>query len=274
MDKTTLRQVYTPAHEILHEIRDVLDKNQRIDFLTFSGSGEPTLHKDIGYLINEIKKLTKIPIAVLTNGSLLHVSEVRNDLMNADIVIPTLCTADNATFRKIHRGHETVDIDTVIEGYVKFRATYRGQIWLELMLIRGINDKPEQIRDLKKVIDRINPDKIHLNTVVRPPNEEYARPVSLKTMQIIKEILGDKCQIIVDFKPETKVEQHDNQLEKITAIIARRPVTIDDLTKITSMDRTQVLKYIHTLIKKGIIEVSKHSGDEYYRKAGGSDDRT
>jgi wyosine [tRNA(Phe)-imidazoG37] synthetase (radical SAM superfamily) len=272
--RTTLRKKYAPTQEILHEVGDVLKKNQQIDFLTFSGSGEPTLHEDIGHMINELKKLTRIPIAVLTNGSLLHMPEVRNDLMNADLVIPTLCTADRDIYRRIHRGYEAIDIDMVIEGYIRFREMYRGQIWLELMLIRGINDKPEQIGDLKEVIDRINPDKIQLNTVVRPPSEEYARPVSLETMQKIKETLGEKCEIIVDLEPKTTTERHDDQLGKITATIARRPVTIDDLIKITGMSRAQVLKHIEVLTEMGIIEVSKHNKREYYRKAGGSDERT
>jgi wyosine [tRNA(Phe)-imidazoG37] synthetase (radical SAM superfamily) len=264
--RTTLRKEYVPTQQILREIRDVLKKNQHIDFLTFSGSGEPTLHKDIGYLINEAKKLTKIPVAVLTNGSLLHMSEVRNDLKNADLVIPTLCTADRDIYRMIHRGSETIDIDKVIEGYVRFRKMYNGKIWLELMLIRGINDTSEQIRNLKEVIDRINPDKIQLNTVVRPPSEEHAHPVSLETMQKIKKILGEKCEIIVDLETNTTTERHDNQLKRITATIVRRPVTIDDLIKITGMHRAQILKYLQVLTKMGTIEISKHNKKEYYRK--------
>lgn len=274
MHRTTLRKEYVPTQKILREVGDVLKKNQQIDFLTFSGSGEPTLHKDIGHMINEIKKLTRIPIAVLTNGSLLYTQEVRNDLMNADLVIPTLCTADRAIYRRIHRGHETIDIGMVIEGYVRFRKMYRGRIWLELMLIRGINDTPEQIRDLKEVIDKISPDKIQLNTVVRPPSEEYARPVSSETMQMAKGILGEKCEIIVDLEPKTTAERFDDQLDRITATIARRPVTIDDLIRITGMQRTQVQKHIEVLIKMGTIEVSKHNKKEYYRKVGGPDDRT
>jgi len=268
-----LRKEYTPTQEVLREIKEVLKRNMQSDFLTFSGSGEPTLHKDIGYMINELKKLTKTPIAVLTNGSLLHISEVRSDLKNADLVIPTLSTADEAVFRKIHRSHATIDLARVIEGYISFRKMYKGQIWLEVMLVHGMNDSPEQIRKLKDVIDRINPDKIHLNTVVRPPSEAHAQPVPMETMQELKKILGEKCEIIVDFAAKTKDGRDGNALEMITAIISRRPVTVADLVRATSLHKNEILKYLHLLSRKGRINISRHNGKEFYTLRG-NDDRT
>ncbi len=270
-NKTTLRKEYTPTHEILHEIKDMLNKDHQIDFLTFSGCGEPTLHKDIGYLIDELKKLTNIPVAVLTNGSLLHLQEVRNDLKNADVVIPTLCTADKDTFQKIHRGHASVDIEKVIDGYVRFREMYHGQLWLELMLMRDINDSPEQINNLMKVIDKIHPDKIHLNTVVRPPSEKCAHPVSLEAMQRIQDMFGEKCEIIVDFKPKTKDRLYDTNLEKITAMISRRPLTLDDLVKTTNLSRNELLECVQLLLHKGKIEMSMHDGKQFYKPRGTDD---
>jgi wyosine [tRNA(Phe)-imidazoG37] synthetase (radical SAM superfamily) len=272
INKTLLRKEYIPVEPILDELKSVLSNTEHIDYMTFSGSGEPTLHMRIGYLISELKKMTEIPVAVLTNGSLLFMPDVRNDLKNADLVMPTLCTADHDIFRKIHRCHSKLDIKTIIEGYIEFRKIYNGKIWLELMLVRGINDKTEQIKDLGKVIARINPDKIHLNTVVRPPSEEYARPVSLETMQHIREILGEKCEIIADFKSKTISRQHENQLNRIAATIARRPVTIDDLMRITGLHRNQILKYVQMLLKQRKIEISKHDQKEYYRTNRGSDD--
>lgn len=270
--KTLARKEYMPAELILEEVRRVLKGNARIDYLTFSGSGEPTLHKRIGYLVNEIKKITEIPIAVLTNGSLLYMPEVRNDLLNADVVVPTLCTVNGEIFQKIHRSHAGLDIGKIIEGNVEFRKMYKGKIWLEVMLIKGINDEPDQIKELKRAIDRINPDKIHLNTVVRPPSEEYAHPVSPETLQRSKGILGEKCEIIVDFGPKTITGQHLDHLDRIAAIIARRPVTIDDLVKISGLHKNEILKYIQVLLKQVKIEMSRHNQKEYYRTLRGSDD--
>jgi wyosine [tRNA(Phe)-imidazoG37] synthetase (radical SAM superfamily) len=272
INKTVVREEYAPVEPILDEVRTVLKSKVQIDYLTFSGSGEPTLHKRIGYLINELKKTTEIPLAVLTNGSLLYMPDVRNDLRNADVVVPTLCTADQKVFQKIHRNHASLDIHKIIEGYIEFRMIYEGKIWLEVMLIKGINDGTDQIKDLKIVIDRINPDKIHLNTVVRPPSEEYVHPVSQEILQNIKRILGEKCEIVVDFKPKTMPAEHTDQLNGIAAIIARRPITIDDLSRITGLHKNEILKYIQVLLKSGKIEKSRHDQKEYYRILRRSDD--
>lgn len=271
-NKTLVRKEYAPVKQVLDEVRSVLKGNPQIDYLTFSGAGEPTLHKSIGYLITAIKKTTEIPIAVLTNGSLLYLSEVRCDLLNADVVIPTLCTANKEVFQKIHRTHAGLDLSKMIAGYVDFRKIYKGSIWLEIMLIKGINDEPTLIEEMKRVINRINPDKIHLNTVVRPPSEEYAHPVTQETLQNIKGILGDKCEIIVDFSPKAILAQHKDHLNEIAALIARRPVTIDDLVKISGLHKNEILKYIQVLLKQSKIEMTRHDQKEYYRILRGSDD--
>ncbi|UCD04970.1 MAG: radical SAM protein [candidate division WOR-3 bacterium] len=272
-NKVLLRKEYTPAQDVLADIEKALKNYMHIDFLTFSGSGEPTLHKKIGYLIREIKKLTTIPVAVLTNGSLLHLPEVRDDLMNADVVIPTLCTADEDVFRVIHRGHNTVDIRNIINGYIDFRKDFKGQIWLEVMIVRGVNDKPEQIKRLKKVIEQIKPDRIHLNTVVRPPSESSAHPVSHEKLQELKDILGSKTEIVVDFSETAKEIQNEDTLEMILAIISRRPITADDLAKTTNLPKKEILECIKKLSQKGKVMISEHEGRKFYTIRG-IDDRT
>jgi len=259
------RKEYTPALDILREIKSVLDTKRNIDYITFSGSGEPTLHKDLGYLLREVKKISSIPVSVLTNGSLLHMPEVRQDLLHANVTVPTLCTADQDIFASIHRGHVQLDIDTIIDGYVKFREMYEGLLWLEVMLLKGINDKPEHIENLKTVIDRINPDRIHLNTVVRPPSEKHAHPVSMETMQQIKSVLGEKCEIIADFEPKGTGVSPDRRLETIAAVAARRPVTLDDMAESTGLHRNQIIKYIQLLLDRGTLEIMEHDGKQYYK---------
>lgn len=272
-NKVLLRKEYTPADDVLADIKKALKNDVRIDFLTFSGSGEPTLHKNIGYLIREIKKLTTIPVAVLTNGSLLHLPEVRDDLVNADVVIPTLCTADEDVFRSIHRGHNTLDLSKIINGYIDFRRVFKGQIWLEVMIVRGVNDKPEQIKRLKREIERINPDKIHLNTVVRPPSESAAQAVSHDKLQELKDILCSKTEIVVDFSKTAKQIKNENTLEMILAIISRRPITADDLAKTMNLSSNEILKCIETLLQNGKVKISEHEGRKFYTIRG-IDDRT
>jgi len=271
-NKTLMRKEYTPVEPILDELKHVLSNTNHINYLTFSGSGEPTLHIGIGYLISELKKMTDIPVAVLTNGSLLYMPDVRNDLKNADLVIPTLCSVDQEIFTRIHRSHAGLSINTIIDGYTKFREGFNGEVWLELMLIKDINDTPEQIEKMKSVIDKIKPNKIHLNTVVRPPSEEYAHPVSPTTLQDIKKLLGAKCEIIAEFKsPATKVRNAD-QLTEILSIIKRRPITLYELAKITGSHENEIIKSIEMLLKQGKIEISKHDQKNYYRIQRGSDD--
>jgi wyosine [tRNA(Phe)-imidazoG37] synthetase (radical SAM superfamily) len=139
------------------------------------------------------------------------------------------------------------------------------------MLLAEINDTPEQAFELRRAIERIKPDKIHLNTVVRPPCEEYARPVSKELMQRIKAILGERCEIIADFKQTTITGQHLDHLKGIAATITRRPVTIEDLVRMTGLHRNEILKHIQILLKKKRIEIYKHENKEYYRKARGFD---
>jgi wyosine [tRNA(Phe)-imidazoG37] synthetase (radical SAM superfamily) len=264
-NKTILRKEYTRVGQILDEVRSVLNRGEHIDYLTFSGSGEPTLHKGIGYLINEVKRITEIPIAVLTNGSLLSMPDVRHDLVHADVVLPTLCTTNGEVFQKIHRSHEWLDINKIIDGFIKFRNEFNGKIWLEIMLIKGINDESAEINEMKSVIDKIRPDKIHLNTVVRPPTEKSARPVALNALRRMRKILGENCEIIIDFKPRVKQTHHAIQLKKIISMIERRPVTIDYLVNTTGLNRHEILKSIGLLLKKGKIATYKHDNKNYYR---------
>jgi wyosine [tRNA(Phe)-imidazoG37] synthetase (radical SAM superfamily) len=266
-NKTLLRRDYTPAQEILEEVACVLQKRQHIDYLTFSGSGEPTLHKDIGYLINQLHNLTEIPIAVLTNGSLMFLPDVQNDLVNADVVLPTLCAVEQKTFSRIHRNHVDLNVTAIISGLVKFREMYKGEIWLEFMLIKGINDQPGQITQMKSVIEKIKPDKIHLNTVVRPPSEEYATPVSADTLREIKRILGNRCEIIADFRMPLEAPHQADHVRNILSIAERRPVTVDDLVSITGLHVNEILKYIERLLKQGKIVQSNHEQKKYYRSA-------
>lgn len=269
-----MRREYTPVQDVLEEVRYILKKHQHIDYLTFSGSGEPTLHNGIGYLIKELKKITHIPIAVLTNGSLIFMPDVQNDLVDADVVLPTLCAVNQKTFSRIHRNHIDLNVTAIIDGLIRFRKIYDGQIWLELMLIKGINDQPDQLKQMKSVMKKIKPDKIHLNTVVRPPSEEYAYPVTADALRRIKGLLGKRCAIIADFKMPVESPYRTKYLQNILSIIERRPVTVDDLVSITGLHANEILKYIERLLKQGRILLSEHEHKKYYRSTGRFHDRT
>ncbi|MCU0651613.1 MAG: radical SAM protein [Candidatus Omnitrophica bacterium] len=197
---TRERKEYIFSSEIIEELRNWLEGHSaEIDYLqyiTLSGSGEPTLNIRIGDLIREIKQICKIPVAVITNGSLLAEDCLRRELVEADLIIPSLDAATQAVFEKIDRPVSGITVDGVIAGLIVFRKEYRGQLWLEIMLAAGINDDLRQIKKLKVAIDKINPDKIQLNSPVRSTTEAGILPVKRQKLEKIRKILGDRCEII------------------------------------------------------------------------------
>jgi wyosine [tRNA(Phe)-imidazoG37] synthetase (radical SAM superfamily) len=169
-NKTIQRDVYVPAQPIVREIEEFLGHMKTpVDYITFSGSGEPTLHSQIGSVIGEIKKMTSVPVAVITNGSLLFMDEVQGDLSQADLVIPSLDAVSKTVYETINRPEVSLEIDRVIQGIADFKQGFRGQVWIEILYCRGINDDLSEVAKMKGIMEKINPHRIQLNTVYRPP---------------------------------------------------------------------------------------------------------
>lgn len=262
--KTVQRKEYVSWRKILSQIKSVLSSGQRIDYLTFSGSGEPTLNLALGKLIREIKKITSIPVAVLTNSSLLSQKSVRKALMDADLVVPSLDASNQEVFTKINRPHPSLKAEQILEGLKKFRQEFKGSIWLEVMLVKGINDSPSHINTLKEVIKEINPEKVQLNTVLRPPSEKFARPLSLKELEKIKDALGENCEIIAEFKKKKQIPRAENLEAAILSMIRRRPVTLSDISTSLGKNRSEITKHLNLLLQEGKIKLVIHRNLKYY----------
>jgi wyosine [tRNA(Phe)-imidazoG37] synthetase (radical SAM superfamily) len=183
---TVKRESFFSPEEILQEFCDYIDKVGRLDYVTFSGSGEPTLNKDIGFLIDRVKNKTDKQIAVLTNGSLLWMDEVKQDLKNADLIIPSLDAVSENIFKMVNRPHPSLNINKVIEGIKDFTQSFKGEVWVEILFVRGMNDTEDEIKKLAEVIDVINPFKVQLGTMTRPGVEDYALPVRSSKLDGIK----------------------------------------------------------------------------------------
>ena len=172
---TLERREYIPIQEIIAELHSWLihnsDQAKGLNYISLSGSGEPTLNINIGELIAEIKKMTTVPIAVITNASLLHLPEVRKGLLKADLVVPSLDALTPGILQKIDRPAPGIKIEEITQGLLDFKREFRGQLWLEIMVVKGLNDGLEEMRRLKEVIARLNPDKIQLNSPVRTTAE-------------------------------------------------------------------------------------------------------
>ncbi|MEW6067703.1 MAG: radical SAM protein [Nitrospirota bacterium] len=261
--KTIQRKLYTQKDNVLQEIKEVLNRKQHIDYITFSGSGEPTLNSDIGILIREIKKLTTIPVAVLTNGTLIFREDVQNDLAVADVVLPSLDAASQEVFRKINRHHQALKINTIIDGLKKFRILYKGQLWLEIMLVKSFNDNKKELIKIKDVVSGIKPNRVYLNTVVRPPSEIYAKPLSRDEMIEVKNFLDTSCEVIAEFHGE-KVAEAQNVEDAIVEMAKRRPVTVIDIANVIGISEANAKQMIKRLKAKSRLKEKQYQGEKYY----------
>ena len=267
---TSQRQHFVDPDTVLAEIAEILSQEKNIEYITFSGSGEPTLNKDIGKLILGIKEITTIPIAVLTNGTLLHLKEVRDELAQAHLVLPSLDAVTPAVFSRINRPHPTLAIDTVIRGLVEFRAQFKGQIWLEVFITKGINDT--ELAHLYRIIKKIRPDRAQLNSLDRPPADEGIQAVSLETLEAIKKKWpGLTVDIIKRIRKREEIAAFSNNLEhNLLNTIKRRPLTIDDLETLTNKNRLELFKYIDVLEREKKIFPRVVEGKIFYSPTPGT----
>ena len=263
--QTTERREYIPATSILRDCREALQEwGDTVDYIACSGSGEPTLNRTIGEVIQEIKGLTSIPVAVITNSSLLHKEEVREAILLADVVMPSLDAVTAPVFQTINRPHPSLDITQVMQGLADFRREYEGQIWLEILLCRGVNDGREEIEQLQQAIRTIQPDKVQLNTVVRPAIEDYAAPLSLDAMEHVKATLGGDAEIIAEFKGQGQTIVGKAVEQQVIHLIQRRPVTTDDLARILGLHHLEITKILDKLTTEGKLSYRVFNQRIYY----------
>ncbi len=266
--KTINRKEYVPTIKVIQEIEKRLSGNSPFDFITLAGSGEPTLHSNIGQIIQAIKNLTSIPIAVITNGSLLSETAVQDDLMKTDLVIPSLDAGSEIIFQKINRPHTDLDFDSMINGLRGFRIRFNKSIWLEVFLLSKVNDLIPEIENIANLVKSINPDKVQLNTVARPPAEEYARSISTKKLMAIKKIFRVETEVInkpVSNKlPSTLNNTTKN--DEILALLERRPCTVKDIADGLGTCVNEVIKQLDLLSKKEIMTLRFGNDRMFYKR--------
>jgi len=268
--KTTERKPYIKASHILDEVKQVLVKAEKLDYITLGGSGEPTLNSEIGTLINEIKKISDIPVAVLTNGTLLHLKEVRKDLQHADLVIPSLDAVSPEVFKKIDRPAKGLDPGTIIDGLIQFRKEYKGKIWLEVFFVKGVNDSDEAVDGLIKTIRTIRPDKVQLNTIDRPPAEPTAMSEDIEGLRLIYERFRDNdihAEIIKPFeiKDAPALADQKDVKRSVISLIKRRPETIRHISLFLGLQVPFVNKILRELEQEKKIKRIILKGETFYK---------
>ena len=197
--KTVRRDDYVPLDRVLGQLEEALGSDEAIDTITLAGSGEPTLNLSIGRVIERAKELTRIPVAVLTNGALFRDTRVKVDCAQADIVLPTLAAPDEALFQRIHRPARGLTLESLLTSLAVFRREYQGQIWLEVFFLDGINDAPEHVRQMAKIAKRIRADRIQLNTAVRPTAQTEARAVAPERLASFCDAFEPRAEVIAEF---------------------------------------------------------------------------
>jgi len=252
---TLKRERRIAAEDVLKEI-DAKSK-ESFDYFTLAGSGEPTLHLGLDEIIKGAKKIVDKPVAVLTNGTLFTKQEVRDEVAEADLVIPSLDAATQGTFQKINRPHPDLKIEAIIEGLTALREEFAGEIWLEVMFVKGLNDF--EAEKIAQAAEMIGPDKIQLNTVVRPPADPV-KPLSFEEMEKIQTAFKD-AEIIAEWSrdlAETKEVQ-------VMDLLSRRPCTLKEMSTLLNLHQNEVLKYLEILEREGKIERERLESKLYFR---------
>jgi len=266
---TYKREEYVPYKDVIDEIKHFFDNNPYPEYLTFSGSGEPTLNSRIGDIINFIKtNYPNIPLALLTNGTFLHQEEVRKEIMDTDVVIPSLDSASESGFRKINRPEKRLKIDKYIQGLVDFKNEYKGKFWLEVLIVPGFNDSENELDLLKQAFERIKPDIIQINTLDRPGAVEGIRAASQGELNnIVNYWELPNVEIISPPKERKDIKSYRADTETaIMETIFRRPCTADDIARILGSHISEVNKYLDVLEAEGVIETVRQKRGVFYKR--------
>ncbi|MFH0813847.1 MAG: radical SAM protein [Pseudomonadota bacterium] len=265
-NKTIERKEYILPEKIIINLKEYL-KTATIppDYITLGGSGEPTLHSLIGIIISEIKKITSIPVAVLTNGSLLYQDEVKEELLGADVILPSLDAVSQSCFKYLNRPHPSLQIHQIVKGLKDFRRAFSGKIWLEILFCLGVNDSKGEIKALRETIKEINPDKVQLNSVDRPPAEDFVFPVSTEKLEEIQKEFGEKAEIIAGQIFDSPTGTIRDGKMRVFNLLKRRPCTLGDISKALGIHQNELVKLLDILRKEGKVHHRIFNNQCYYQ---------
>lgn len=271
-DLTTVRKEYFPTARALEQIDAALDRHPNIDYITFSGTGEPTLHSGIGTIIAHIKKnYPQVKVCLLTNASSLTDPEVRRECAPVDLIVPSLDGSDEEEFRKVNRPAEGLSIREIADGIAEFRKLSRARMWLELFIAEGINDSEESAKRFLTLVRRINPDKVQLNTLDRPGTEHNVGIPSPEKLARMAEIIGESG-IPVECvggraakRSESKELSTEEYNNRIIATCASRPCTAEDLVRSLGFRKANLETHLRRMEKAGLITSEQGPRGIYYR---------
>lgn len=258
------RKSFFDPEEIVREVLQHLQETSPVDVITFSGSGEPTLNLDLGWMLRELKKKTKKPLAVITNGSLLVMENVCQELSVADIVLPSLDAVNTETFNLVNRPHSTITLDDLLKGLKTFKSVYHGKIWLEIMLVKSLNDTPEELEEFRRVLQHISVDKVQLNTITRPAPDEKAEPLEFSRLAEICGMLGNRCEVVFGFDKRAEALGIDDWVATVLAIVERRALTVEDVARVTGVPPAEAGERLKRLVEQERLTTVQRGGTLFY----------
>lgn len=266
VNQTMERKEYVPADEVLAELREYLVENfNTLDFITFSGSGEPTLHSRIGYIIQEIKKMTDIPVCVLSNSTTIINESVRRDLLNANLVKFSVDAVSDDLVELVDKPLPGFKIQSVIDSIAEFKKEFGGLLWLEILLCKGINDTDDEFAKLVKMVKYINPDKVHINTVARPSMAYTVLPAESERINKLAALIGDKADIIQPFEKRRVAIQQRSKDHLIENLLQIRACHFEEISRATGLDHEHLNLLLDDLTAKSRISRSQFNGLTYYK---------
>ena len=261
--KTIQRKAYVPTEAVLAELKQWVASGGQADYITLSGSGEPTLHSCFVKVLKFIRANTDIPSALLTNGALLVLPEVREAACFADVVKISLNAWDQSSFERINRPHPNLRFNNIIRGQKSFRSQFKGQLWMEVFLMKGINSAPDDVLRIAALAEEIAPDRIQLNTAVRPPSEDFVLPLTREHLAELTHLFQPEAEIIAEFNTSNRAHVKANS-DTILEMLQRRPCTAKQIADGFGMHLNEVLKYLGDLIRNHQIRSESKNSDVYY----------
>lgn len=256
----TDRRSFLPRDEVLAEIVR-RGRASNADYVTFVGDGEPTLCADLGWLLERTRAELNIATAVITNGSLLWRRDVREDLMQADVVIPSLDAGNERTFRLINRPHHSLHFDSVLRGQIEFSQEFKGRLWIEVMLVAGVNDSEEELLSIKRGVDQVRPERVYIMTPIRPPAETWVQPPDSRTILMAQSIIGGAITVTDRESGDFGLSEFRCAREAILEIGSRHPLRMEQAERI-EFRFSEVGIIARMIAEKAIVRVEYH--DETY----------
>ncbi|MGC8722582.1 MAG: radical SAM protein [Acidobacteriota bacterium] len=269
---TTQREAFFPVEGLVEEVRRALERGPRPDVITLAGSGEPTLYTPLGELIQALKAITNLPVVLLTNGALFGDPALRREAALADRVLPSLDAGDEEFFRTVNRPHESLTLESVVAGLEAFRREYAGPIWLEVMVLAGFTDREPRLRLIAEQARRIRPDRIHLNTPVRPSALGPEAIVRRERLEKMRALFTPAAEVMADFTParSARVRGEEDLQKGLLELLSRRPCTVEDAAAGLGAAPNEVVKALAVLEAVGRVGSRMHGQRRFYQVQGGA----